>query len=37
MNACQHVVSKLWSHCDLIRDDGLFYGDYVEQLTTCSS
>ena len=33
MNASQHIVSKLWSYCDLLRDDGLSYGDYVEQLT----
>ncbi len=33
MNASQHIVQKLWSYCDLLRDDGLSYGDYVEQLT----
>ncbi|HLW55140.1 MAG TPA: class I SAM-dependent DNA methyltransferase [Candidatus Angelobacter sp.] len=27
------IVKKLWSYCDLLRDDGLSYGDYVEQLT----
>ena len=27
------VVSKLWSYCDVLRDDGVSYGDYVEQLT----
>jgi type I restriction enzyme M protein len=27
------IVKKLWSFCDLLRDDGLSYGDYVEQLT----
>jgi type I restriction enzyme M protein len=27
------IVEKLWSYCDLLRDDGLSYGDYVEQLT----
>jgi type I restriction enzyme M protein len=27
------IVRKLWSYCDLLRDDGLSYGDYVEQLT----
>ena len=33
MSASKHIVSKLWSYCDLLRDDGLSYGDYVEQLT----
>src|SRR4051795_12254008 len=27
------LVNKLWSYCNLLRDDGLSYGDYVEQLT----
>jgi type I restriction enzyme M protein len=27
------LVQKLWSYCNLLRDDGLSYGDYVEQLT----
>jgi type I restriction enzyme M protein len=25
--------SKLWNYCNILRDDGLSYGDYVEQLT----
>ena len=29
----QRVVQKLWSYCNVLRDDGLSYGDYVEQLT----
>jgi type I restriction enzyme M protein len=29
----QGLVRKLWSYCDVLRDDGLSYGDYVEQLT----
>jgi len=32
MNAPQ-IVQKLWNYCDVLRDDGLSYGDYVEQLT----
>jgi type I restriction enzyme M protein len=28
-----NVVQKLWSYCDVLRDDGVSYGDYVEQLT----
>ena len=27
------LVQKLWNYCDILRDDGLSYGDYVEQLT----
>ena len=27
------VVSKLWNYCHVVRDDGMSYGDYVEQLT----
>jgi type I restriction enzyme M protein len=29
----KQVVDKLWNYCNLLRDDGLSYGDYVEQLT----
>ncbi len=27
------LVKKLWSYCDVLRDDGLSYQDYLEQLT----
>jgi type I restriction enzyme M protein len=27
------LVQKLWNYCNMLRDDGLSYGDYVEQLT----
>lgn len=27
------LVQRLWSYCNILRDDGLSYGDYVEQLT----
>ena len=27
------IVSKLWNYCNVLRDDGVSYGDYVEQLT----
>ncbi len=27
------IVLKLWNYCDILRDDGLSYGDCVEQLT----
>jgi type I restriction enzyme M protein len=29
----QQIVQKLWNYCKVLRDDGLSYGDYVEQLT----
>jgi len=27
------LVAKLWNYCNVLRDDGLSYGDYVQQLT----
>ncbi|MCK6546335.1 type I restriction-modification system subunit M [Myxococcota bacterium] len=27
------IVNKLWSYCNVLRDDGLSYADYLEQLT----
>ena len=27
------IVSKVWSFCTTLRDDGIGYGDYLEQLT----
>ena len=27
------IVQKLWNHCNVLRDDGLSYADYVEQPT----
>jgi len=32
MNAAS-IVSKVWSFCTTLRDDGVGYGDYLEQLT----
>jgi type I restriction enzyme M protein len=32
-NESQEVVRLLWRYCDILRDDGMSYGDYVEQLT----
>ena len=29
----RQLVQKLWNYCNVLRDDGLSYGDYVEQLT----
>lgn len=28
-----NIVQKLWSYCQVLRDDGLSYQDYLEQLT----
>lgn len=33
MSQAQVVVSRLWKYCDPLRDDGLSYLDYIEQLT----
>ncbi|VUT26379.1 MAG: hypothetical protein MASP_01473 [Candidatus Methanolliviera sp. GoM_asphalt] len=27
------IVQKTWNYCNVLRDDGVSYGDYVEQLT----
>jgi len=32
-NMSSQVVQKLWNYCNVLRDDGMSYGDYVEQLT----
>jgi type I restriction enzyme M protein len=28
-----NIVSKIWAFCNTLRDDGVGYGDYLEQLT----
>ncbi len=33
MSVPSALVAKLWNYCHILRDDGLSYGDYVEQLT----
>src|SRR3989449_9943703 len=33
MSAQNGLVQRLWNYCNVLRDDGLSYGDYVEQLT----
>ena len=32
-NQGERIVKKLWSYCQVLRDDGLSYQDYLEQLT----
>lgn len=32
-NASKEVVDKLWNYCNVLRDDGLSYQDYIEQIT----
>jgi len=27
------IIQKVWNYCNVLRDDGISYGDYVEQLT----
>jgi type I restriction enzyme M protein len=27
------IVQRVWNHCNALRDDGISYGDYIEQLT----
>jgi type I restriction enzyme M protein len=33
MSNPQQIVQKLWNYCNILRDDGLSYGNYLEQLT----
>jgi type I restriction-modification system DNA methylase subunit len=33
MSEASTIVQRLWNYCNVLRDDGLSYGDYVEQLT----
>ena len=32
-SAASSLVNKVWNYCNLLGDDGVSYGDYVEQLT----
>ncbi len=27
------IVQRVWNYCNVLRDDGVSYGDYLEQLT----
>jgi type I restriction enzyme M protein len=33
MSTSSTIVQRLWNYCNVLRDDGVSYGDYVEQLT----
>jgi type I restriction enzyme M protein len=33
MSGTSAIVQKLWNYCNILRDDGLSYQDYIEQLT----
>ena len=33
MSTSSAIVQRLWNYCNVLRDDGVSYGDYVEQLT----
>lgn len=33
INNTASIVSKVWSFCTILKDDGVSYGDYLEQLT----
>ena len=32
-NESATIVQRLWNYCNVLRGDGMSYGDYVEQLT----
>jgi type I restriction enzyme M protein len=33
LNESASIVQRVWNYCHVLRDDGVSYGDYVEQLT----
>ena len=33
LNNTSSIISKVWSFCNTLRDEGINYGDYLEQLT----
>jgi type I restriction enzyme M protein len=33
MSNTASIISKVWNFCNVLRDDGVGYGDYLEQLT----
>jgi type I restriction enzyme M protein len=32
--AQNEVVQRLWNYCNVLRDDGISYVDFIEQLAT---
>ena len=32
-NKSTNIIQRVWNYCNVLRDDGVSYGDYVEQLT----
>jgi type I restriction enzyme M protein len=32
-NQSASIIQRVWNYCNVLRDDGVSYGDYVEQLT----
>jgi type I restriction enzyme M protein len=32
-NDASSIINRVWNYCHALRDDGVSYGDYVEQLT----
>jgi len=32
-NNTSSIISKVWSFCTILKDDGVSYGNYLEQLT----
>jgi type I restriction enzyme M protein len=33
MTTSSTIVQRVWNYCNVLRDDGVSYGDYLEQLT----
>ena len=33
MSSSATIVQRVWNYCNVLRDDGMSYGDYLEQLT----
>ncbi len=33
-NESSTIVQRLWNYCNVLRDDGVSYGDYVEQFSS---
>src|SRR5690349_18325934 len=33
MSTSSTIVQRVWNYCNVLRDDGMSYGDYLEQLT----